>query len=137
MTNSSSVDKRKNKNFLINNKYELRNYALKNREIFGQGIVVINLLLIKTDVVDDSQLFNLDPDEQEEPTIHQPISYIPRKNFWFKMLNLKIKKKYQIDLQEDNEKSNKFLVVFVKDASIEHFSIYSLKLDSDNKVSNT
>ena len=50
------------------------------------------------------------------------------------MLNLKIKKKYQIDIQTDSQFDNKFLIVFVKDASVEKFSIYSLKLDDSNKL---
>ena len=95
---------------------------------------MINLLL-KKDISGDSDIFESQPDEQQEPTIHQLVSYIPQNNFWFKMLNLKIKKKYQIDIQEQNEQDNKLLVVFVKDASIEHFSIYTLKLDTDKKKS--
>lgn len=136
MTNSSSVDKRTNKNFVINNRFKLKDYALKHREVSGQGIIVVNLLLLKTDVSDESSLFDTEPEELQEATIHKPVSYIPKNNFWFKMLNLKIKKKYQIDIQAKDEFTNKFLVVFVKDASIEHFSIYSLKLDN-KKISNT
>lgn len=137
MTKTPPIDKRKNKNFVINNKLQLRNYALKNSQVFGKGIVVINLLLLNTDTLDELSIVNDDLDEQNEPTIHQAISYIPKQNFWYKMLNLKIKKKYQIDIQTDSKFDNKFLIVFVKDASIEHFSIYSLKLDNDKKLSNT
>ncbi|MDJ0592197.1 MAG: hypothetical protein QNJ72_19770 [Pleurocapsa sp. MO_226.B13] len=128
MSPNSSLDKRKNKSFVINNKYFLKQYALKNYEIFGKGIIVINLLLLKTDKIDKEDFPNYELENEQEPTVHQPVSYIPQKNFWFKMLNLKIKKKYQIDIQQENNFQQKFLVVFIKDASIEHFSIYSLKL---------
>ena len=94
----------------------------------GKGIIVVNLLLLKTDIIDEQDLDNQEVESDHEITIHKPISYIPQNNFWFKMLNLKIKKKYKIDIQEEEETSRKFLIVFVKDASIEHFSIYSIKL---------
>ena len=136
MNEDVPVNKSKNKNFLIDNKYKLKEYALKNREIFGRGIVVVNLLLLKADTSGESSIFNFQSDNQEDPTIHQPVSYIPKQNFWFKMLNLKIKKKYQIDIQEQSEAGRKLLVVFIKDASIEHFSIYTLKLD-DREISST
>jgi len=124
MSSNCDLDRRKNKSFVINNKHFLKQYARKNYEIFGQGIIVINLLLLKTDLIEDS-------DRQEsdgEPTVHQAVSYIPQRNFWFKMLNLKIKKKYDIDIKEKSDRDREFLVVFIKDASIEYFSIYSLKL---------
>lgn len=128
MSPNPPLDKRKNKNFVINNKYFLKQYALKNYNFLGKGIIVINLLLLKTDIIDEQDLDNQEVESDHEITIHKPISYIPQNNFWFKMLNLKIKKKYKIDIQEEEETSRKFLIVFVKDASIEHFSIYSIKL---------
>ena len=129
MANSSSIDKRKNKNFVINNRFFLKQYALKNHSIFGQGIIVVNLLLLKTDILEEQDLINYEESiGQQDPSVHQPISYIPKQNFWFKMLSLKIKKKYQIDIQAEDNYQKKFLVIFIKDASIEHFSIYSLKL---------
>ncbi|MCC0177507.1 hypothetical protein I4641_11010 [Waterburya agarophytonicola K14] len=128
MSSNSSLDKRENKNFVINNKYFLKQYALKNRDLFGNGVIVINLLLLKTDIVSEQNIPNYEIEDDKELTIHQAISYIPQNNFWFKMLNLKIKKKYQIDIQEKDSTDNKTLVIFVKDASVEHFSIYSLKL---------
>lgn len=124
MSSNPSLDKRKNKSFVINNKRFLKQYALKNHEIFGRGIIVVNLLLLKTDLIKDNDELEYDL----EPTVHQPISYIPQKNFWFKMIGLKIKKKYSIDIKEKSDRDREFLVVFIKDASIEHFSIYSLKL---------
>ena len=124
MSSNPSLDKRKNKSFVINNKRFLKQYALKKHDIFGRGIIVVNLLLLKTDLIKD----NDELEDDLEPTVHQPISYIPQKNFWFKMIGLKIKKKYSIDIKEKSDRDREFLVVFIKDASIEHFSIYSLKL---------
>ena len=128
MSSNSYLDKRKNKSFVIDNKYFLKQYALKNYEIFGQEVIVINLILLKTDIVDEQDIPDYDIENIQEPTIHQAISYIPQENFWFKMLSLKIKKKYQINIQEENNTNKNFLVIFVKDSSIEHFSIYSLRL---------
>ena len=128
MSSNSSLDKRKNKSFVVNNKNFLKQYALKNHESFGEGIIVVNLLLLNIDIVDEQNLFNEEMENEQEQTVHQPISYISLTNFWFKMISLKIKKKYNIDIQEESNLNKKFLVVFIKDASIEHFSIYSLKL---------
>lgn len=127
MSPNSSLDKRKNKNFVIKNKYFLKQYALKNYDYLGRGVIIVNLLLLKTDIINEQDIPNYNIERDIDITIHQPISYIPQNNFWFKMLNLKIKKKYKIDIQQEGE-GNKVLVVFVKDASIEHFSIYSVKL---------
>lgn len=127
MSLNSALDKRKNKAFVVDNKYLLKQYAIKNFNIYGGGIIVVNLLLLKTDIVDEADVSDSQANDNTELTIHQPISYIPQNNFWFKMLNLKIKKKYDINIQEQDGSDGKFLVVFVKDASIEHFSIYSLK----------
>ena len=128
MSSNPALDKRKNKNFVVQNKYFLKQYALKSYDFLGKGIIVINLLLLKTDIVDEQDIPNYDIEEERDITIHNPISYIPQNNFWFKMLNLKIKKKYKIDITEEDRENRKVLIVFVKDASIEHFSIYSLKL---------
>ncbi len=131
MVHSSSVNKRKNKSFVINNKFFLKEYALKNHKFWGDGVIVVNLLLLKTDIYDDIDIGNYQPEKEQELTVHHPVAYIPKQNFWFKMLNLKIKKKYQIDLEAESSVNNKCLVVFIKDASIEHFSIYSLKLNNE------
>lgn len=132
MADSASLDKSNNKNFVINNQLFLKKYALKNHELVGQGIIVINLLLLKVDVLDELDLTINYPLEPQDTSVYQPLVYIPKHNFWFKMIGLKIKKKYQLDIQiEDkyNQTNNKtFYIVFIKDASIEHFSIYSLKL---------
>jgi hypothetical protein len=127
MSPNYSLDKRQNKDFVIKNKYFLKQYALKNYELFGQGIIVVNLLLLKTDIVEQQNAIVYQINNEQEPTVHQAISYIPRHNFWFKMIGLKIKKKYEIDIQATENTAQKYLVVFIKDASIEHFSIYSLK----------
>ena len=128
MSSNSALDRRRNKSFVINNKRFLKQYALKNYDILGQGIIVINLLLLKEDVIDEEKIPQHKIGEERELTVHQPVSYIPQQNFWFKMLGLKIKKKYNIDIQNESDLNKKFLVVFIKDASIEYFSIYSLKL---------
>ncbi len=130
MTDNSGVNKRKNKNFVINNRSILKQYALKNYEIFGQGIIVVNLLLLDSKNLDEFHLSDDDLIDGDEQTVHQLISYIPQLNFWFKMISLKIKKKYQIDIQAEDHSHNKFLIVFIKDPSIENFSIYSLKIES-------
>ena len=128
MTNISSLDKSKNKSFVINNRSILKQYALKNSQIFGSGIIVVNLLLLNRENIDELNLTDENLEEGQETTVHQPVSYIPQENFWFKMISLKIKKKHQIDIQAESSSDQKFLIVFIKDASIEHFSIYSIKV---------
>ena len=128
MSPNPSLDKRKNKNFVIKNKYFLKQYALKSQEFLGKGIIVVNLLLLQTDIIDEQDIPNYDVESDSDLTIHQPVSYIPQNNFWFKTIDLKIKKKYKIDIKQEGETGNKVLVVFVKDASVEHFSVYSVKL---------
>lgn len=128
MAHTPSLDKSKNKSFIINHGSALKRYAQKNHEIFGQGIVVINLLLLNVESIEQLSLPNKDLISEQEITVHKPISYIPKLNFWFKMICLKIKQKYQIDIQAQGSFDNKTLIVFIKDTSIEHFSIYSIKI---------
>lgn len=128
MSPKPSLNRKRNKDFVVSNQYYLKQYAQKNYPLFGWGVIVINLLHLKTDVIDEQDLDFNSQEAQLEQTIHQPISYITQNNFWFKMLSLKIKKKYQIDIQSNESNPSKCLVIFIKDASIEHFSIYSLKL---------
>lgn len=128
MSSNSSIEQRQNKSFVINNKKILKQYALKNYKFFGKGIIVINLYLLNTDKIDEQNISNQKIKNEQEQTVHQPVSYISIKNFWFKMISLKIKKKYNIDIQQAGSANEKFLIVFIKDASIEYFSIYSLKL---------
>ncbi|MEM9508835.1 MAG: hypothetical protein AAGA16_14315 [Cyanobacteria bacterium P01_E01_bin.35] len=127
MTNPIALDKRQNKSFVINNGSILKEYAQKNHAVFGQGIVVVNLLLLTDESINELNLDDAEFISTQEVTVHQPISYIPQASFWFKMISLKIKKKHQIDLQKQHNLDDKFLIVFIKDASIEHFSIYSIK----------
>ncbi len=136
MTNNPSIDKRQNKSFIVNNRLLLKQYALKNYEIFGPGVIVVNLLLLATNSINELGLIDNSSIEQSEPTVHQPVSYIPKQNFWFKMIGLKIKKKYQIDIQAENNFDDKFLIIFIKDTSIENFSIYSIKVEKSKKTLN-
>ena len=131
MTSSSQGDKRRNKNFIINNSALLKEYALTNKKNLGTGIIVINLLLIKNDILTKKDIDNraILSDEERQFSVQSPISYIPVVNFWFKIVRLKIKKKYNIDIKQDYDLENKFLIVFVKDVSLESFSIYSVKLN--------
>lgn len=129
MTDTPALDKRKNKAFVINNQLLLKKYALNNFDISGEGIIVINLLLLNSENIDQVNLSEEDLKAAQATTIHQPISYIPRLHFWYKMISLKIQKKYQIDIQAENKSRNKFLIVFIKDTLIENFSIYSIKIE--------
>ena len=124
---ANSPNKRRNKSIIAKNGSLFKQYALKNYEIFGKGIIVVNLLLLESDNLNELNLIDSNRLNRQDITVHQPISYIPSSNFWFKMINLKIKKKYQIDIQAERD-ANRFTIVFIKDASIEHFSIYSIEV---------
>jgi hypothetical protein len=130
MTNSSNGEGRRNKNFILKNSEILQEYALINQENLGTGIIVINLLLIENDLLKETDLnYEIIPSQEDrQASLKQPIAYIPLTNFWFKMVRLKIKKKYDIDIKKDYDLDKKFLLIFVKDASLESFSIYSVKL---------
>lgn len=130
MTETARIDKRKNKKFVIDNRLYLKKYALSNSRHFGRGVVVINLLLLDTAILTEEDIIN-NQKQETEITLHKPLSYIPENNFWFKMLYLKIKKQYKIDLKEQCSNDNQFTIVFIKDPSVEHFSIYSLKLETN------
>ena len=130
MTEPSQIDKRRNKKFIINNSEIIKQYALKNRKNLGKGIIIINLLLVDNDRLTEKDI-NYKPilaDKEQQFSLQQPISYIPLDNFWFKIVRLKIKKKYEIDIKQDYDLEIKFLIIFVKDVSLENFSIYSVKL---------
>lgn len=131
MANSSNNEGRRNKNFIINNGNILKEYALINQENSGTGIIVINLSLVEDDLLKATDLsyeIISTSEEDRKSSLKQPIAYIPLNNFWFKMIRLKIKKKYDIDIKEDYDLENKFLLVFIKDNALENFSIYSVKL---------
>lgn len=130
MVNSSQIEKRRNKNFIINNSEALKKYAINNQKQSGTGIIMINLLLLEDDILRAKDLESrpLLSGEDRQSSLKQPIAYIPLVNFWFKIVRLKIKKKYDLDIKTDYDLESKFLLVFVKDAALETFSIYSVKL---------
>lgn len=129
MTEPSVIDKRKNKDFVIQNKYYLKTYGLRNYEIFGKGVIVINLLMLNCEILNENDLDNYQAEEERDITLQQPLAYIPEINFWFKVLYLKIKKKHQIDIKQKYNNSDHLLIIFIKDVSVEHFSIYSIKIN--------
>lgn len=129
MADPSVLDKRKNKDFVIQNKFYLKAYGQKNQQFFGNGIIVINLLMLEFDNLDQEDLDKYQAQKEADITLQQALSYIPESNFWFKVLYLKIKKKYQIDIKNKYTTGDRLLVVFIKDVSVEHFSIYTLKTD--------
>ena len=131
MTNSSQGDKRRNKNFIINNSGLIKQYALENKQNLGTGIIIINLLLIENDRLKERDIKQqpIVSDDSQQFSLKEPICYIPIVNFWFKIVRLKIKKKYGIDIKKDYDLNNKFLIIFVKDDDLENFSIYSVKLN--------
>ncbi|MEM6612524.1 MAG: hypothetical protein AAF652_09760, partial [Cyanobacteria bacterium P01_C01_bin.72] len=80
----------KNKEFVVKHKSLLKEYAQRNQQILGSGIIVVNLFLLETAKIEELNILNSDIDKWEEPNVHQPISYIPWDSFWFKMISLKI-----------------------------------------------
>ena len=126
MANNSASENSRTKKFIINNRQLLKQYVQTKQDSIGLGIVVVNLLLLAIAELDESNLSAEDLDKWQEPTVHQPVSYIPKENFWFKMISLKIKKKYKIDIQTQSS-TKKTFVVFIKDAALENFSIYAIK----------
>jgi hypothetical protein len=128
------TEKRKNKNFVIQNRSLLNQYAVANFRKFGRGAIVINLVLLDKDILTPEDLQENQASEAEDITLQQSFCYIPIDNFWFKMLYLKIKNKHQIDLKEQYNFDEQFLVIFIKNTSMDNFSIYTLK---SNKKSNS
>ena len=120
------MGKSKNKSFVINNGFLLRKYALENYAMFGDGIIVVNLLLLKTDILNDSDLITYKRKSDRESSINYPVSYVPNTSFWFKMLSVRIGEKYSIEIDAVNNCEGKFLIVFIKDIVMESFSIYAL-----------
>ena len=134
MIDSKATETRINKQFIKKNSKSIKKYALNNQKKFGDGIIVINSTLVQNELLQEQDLIirSLSEDNQsqnEENTLIHPISYIVNNSFWFKILRIKIKKKYQIDIKFDYDLAKKFLLVFVKDSSLESFSIYSIKID--------
>lgn len=135
MTEPFLLDKRKNKNFVIQNRYTLKKYAVYNYQKFGKGVIVINLLLLDTDILSKNDLINNQAKEKKDITLHQTLSYIPENSFWFKVIYLKIKKQHQIDIKQKYDFNKQSLIIFIKDASVEHFSIYALKSENNPQKS--
>lgn len=116
----------KNKSFVINNSSLLKKYALENYAMFGDGIIVVNLLLLKTNILNDSDLIRYERRSDRESSINHPVSYVPHTSFWFKTLNIRIREKYSIEIDAVDNHEGKFFIVFIKDAVMERFSIYTL-----------
>jgi hypothetical protein len=127
MSDALLTDKRKNKNFVIQNRYLLKKYALTNFQKFGRGVIIINLLLLDTDLLTEQNLTENQAIDVEDITLQQALSYIPIDNFWFKMLYLKIKNKHQIDLKDKYNFEEQVLVIFLKNTAMDKFSIYNFK----------
>ena len=81
--------------------------------------------MIKPGTSEALKLLESEPVKGEEITIHQPVSYVPYGNFWIRTIAIKISKKYQIDIQKSEQ--DKIFIIFIKDADLEHFSIYAIK----------
>ena len=129
-----ATENRRNKQFIIKNSKSIKKYALNNQNRFGNGIIVINLTLVENGLLTEEDLIvpsvNQDSkSKNEEKTLIHPISYAISNSFWFKIIRIKIKKKYGIDIKTDYDLDKQFLLVFVKDPSLESFSIYSIKID--------
>ena len=132
-----ATENRKNKQFIRTNGKALKKYALNSQKKFGQGLIVINSTLVENGLLTAEDLIVRNFDEEDESksvenTLIRPISYLISKSFWFKIIRIKIKKKYQIDIKSDYDLDKQFLLVFVKDSALESFSIYSIKIDRNN-----
>ena len=135
--NPRATENRSNKQFIIKNSKNIKKYALNSQKKFGNGIIVINLTLVENGLLTEQDLIvrsvNQDHESKnKEKTLVSPISYIISNSFWFKIIRIKIKKKYGIDIKTDYDLDKQFLLVFVKDPSLESFSIYSIKKSKNN-----
>ena len=124
---------RTNKKFIKDNSKSLKKYAINCKKKFGDGIIVINSTLVQNRLLTDEDFIipSFKQDNQstgEENTWVNPISYLVNNGFWFKMLRIKIKKKYHIDIKTDYDLGQYFLLVFIKDSALESVSIYSIKI---------
>ena len=132
-----ATENRRNKKFISRNGQALKKYALNSQKKFGQGIIVINSTLVENSLLTEKDLIVRNFDEEDESrtaenTLIHPISYLISKSFWFKIIRIKIKKKYEIDIKSDYDLDKQFLLVFVKDSSLQSFSIYSMKIGKNN-----
>ncbi len=137
MIDPRATENRRNKQFIIKNGKSLKKYLLKSQKKFGNGIIVINLTLVRNGLLTEEDLIvrsvnQNDEIKGKENTLIHPVSYIISNSFWFKVIRIKIKKKYEIDIKTDYDLDKQFLLVFVKDSSLESFSIYSIKIDKNN-----
>ena len=133
MSESHLQERSNNKKFIVKNSSYLKRYALDCKSKMGNGVITINLTKINNYTLQEEDLVVQKCDNSKDSiSLQKPIAYVPETNFWFKIIYLKIKKKYQIDLKRDYDLNNHFLLVFIKDSSLESFSIYSLKIKSDH-----
>ncbi len=135
--NPRAPENRTNKQFIIKNSKNIKKYALNSQKKFGKGIIVINLTLVENGLLKEQDLIvrSMNQDDEsnnEEKTLIHPISYVMINTFWFKIIRIKIKKKYGLDIKTDYNLDKQFLLVFVKDPSLESFSIYSIKTSKNN-----
>ena len=135
MSESYLQEHSKNKKFIIKNSVFLKRYALDCRAKMGLGIITINLTQIKNFSLQEADFVIQECDNtQNSLSLQTPIAYVPANNFWFKVIYLKLKKKYQINIKKDYDLKTSFLLVFIKDSALESFSIYSLKIKSDRDI---
>ena len=132
-----ATETRRNKQFIIKNSKSIKKYALNSQKKFGNGIIVINLTLVENGLLTEEDLIvrsinQDDKSKNEEKALTHPISYVVSNSFWFKIIRIKIKKKYGIDIKNNYDLDRQFLLVFVKDPSLESFSIYSIKIGKNN-----
>ncbi len=133
MSESHLQERSNNKKFIVKNSSYLKQYALDCKSKMGNGVMTINLTKIDNYTLQEEDLVVQECDNSKDSiSLQKPIAYVPETNFWFKIIYLKIKKKYQIDLKRDYDLNSHFLLVFIKDSSLESFSIYSLKIKSDH-----
>ena len=130
MSSQEKTEKRRNKEFILNNSSLLRKYALQNQDTLGTGVIIINLPFVEKKHLkhQDIQYYSPESTAEKNFSLQQPLSYLPVGNFWFRAIKLKIKNKYQIDIEKDYDLESKFLFVFIKDCEMEYFSIYAVKL---------
>lgn len=129
MSESHLQERSNNKKFIIKNSSFIKKYALDCRAKMGVGVITINLAQISDFTLKEEDCIIQECDDsQNSISLQTPIAYVPEGNFWFKIIYLKIKKKYQINIKKDYDLSQNFLLVFIKDDTLESFSIYYLRL---------
>ncbi len=129
MSESHLQERSNNKKFIIKNSSFIKKYALDCRAKMGVGVITINLTQISDFTLKEEDCIIQECDDsQNSISLQTPIAYVPEGNFWFKIIYLKIKKKYKINIKKDYDLSQNFLLVFIKDDTLESFSIYYLRL---------